>query len=422
MHYLLFPDDRPCTACRPCSFNYALFARSDVVPILLRVRGESLADEYLELTRSFPQFQVDPSGSIAEEVGRFRRWAAAANLFPSSFCCMSEPRQEFWHAFARSLGLPSLPSEVIHALRHKPTMKCRIRAIGLQTADFAEVDSAEDVIRFAEKQGYPVVIKPVDGWGALATFVVRDRRELQGIPPSVWQRHMMVETFVGDREYECCALIQEGRVLGVFPSLMPAPPVEAARGAINANISLAGHHDEVPVDDLHGLVQTLASGFGLDRGYLHLELFAAADRHRVVIGELALRYPGCEIAKNHALAYGFDIANVTLDLYLGLAPRINYGRMRCVGDLLLPYRHGRVAAVSAKEQLEKLAGVIEVHIGVKVGEHLPAVECASFNCAGWAFVEGDSPAQVQERMTAVLKEFCLETDAAEAAAAPVLVH
>jgi hypothetical protein len=422
MHYLLFPDDRPCTALRPCSFNYALFARPDVVPILLRVEGEALGDEYMERTRHYPQFQVDPTRSIAHESGRFRSWAAARNLSPSSFCCMSEPRQEFWHGFARTLGLPSLGSEAVHALRHKPTMKRWIRVAGLQTTDFAEIDSPKDVALFAQDHGYPVVVKPVDGWGALATFVVRDRHELQAIPQRVWQREMMVETFVREREYECCALIQAGRVLDVYPSLMPAPPVEAACGAINANISLAGHRDEVPVEDLHGLVQTLVSGFGLDRGYLHLELFAAPDSRRVLISELALRYPGCEIAKNHGLAYGFDIANATLDLYLGLTPRMTYRRTRCVGDLLLPYRQGKVTAVSPKELLENLQGVVEAHVGVKVGETLPAVERASFNCAGWVFVEGDSPAEVQKRMRAVLREFYLETDPVSASAEAALLR
>jgi hypothetical protein len=409
MHQLLFVDDRPCSRLRPCSFNYALFKRLDVLPILLRTPKEPLGRDYLELTRNYPHFNVDVTVDPSIEASRFREWCHASDLDPKRFCCMSEPRQEYWQAFARALGLAALPADVAHAVRHKPTMKQWVRAAGLPTTAFAEVKSVEDVLAFGSQNGYPVVLKPVDGFGALWTFVLRTANEVSAAAAQLDAREMMIERFIEETEYECCALIADGVVLDLYPSIMPSPPVEAAKGALNANISI-GPHLEPPVENLREIVQTLVTGFRLERGYLHLELFATPDRKLVAIGELALRYPGCEIAKNHGLAYGFDIANATLDVYLGLDPDLNYTKARSVGDLLLPYKSGRVTECMTPDELLRMPGVIEAHVGVSVGDDLAPVTPASFNCSGWAMIEGENPPQVEERMQNVLESYCLETE------------
>ena len=142
---------------------------------------------------------------------------------------------------------------------------------------------------------------------------------------------------------------------------------------------------------------------------MFLLLLAAAALY-LAIGELALRYPGCEIAKNHGLSHGFDIASATIDLYLGTRPRLEYTRSRSVGDLLLPYRAGRVLSHSTREELERMPGVLEAHLGVTVGEVLSPVPPSSFNCVGWVFVEGESARQVEERMRYVVERFELKTD------------
>jgi hypothetical protein len=403
-------DDRPCSAFRPCSLNYALFQRSDVLPILLRVEGEELGSEYREATRRFPRFSVDVDNDLSREVERFRRWCDVQRLDPRSFCCMSEPRQEYWQAFARALGLPAVAGDVARALRHKPTMKQWIKTAGLPCTAFAEVADIADVIAFGRLHGYPIVLKPVDGFGALFTSVLRSAEEVQDFAPLVKERAMMVEAFVSDREYECCALLAGGKVLDIFPSIMPSPPVDAAHGSLNANISI-GSREHLPVANLRDIVQTLVSGFGLERGYLHLEFFASDDGggQRCTISELALRYPGCEIAKNHGLAYGFDIAGATIDIYLGLTPDLTYREARSVGDLLLPYKSGRVFGVMSEAELRRLPGVLEAHVAVRVGDLLPEVEPASFVCSGWVIIEGQSSSQVERRMRDVLESFHLET-------------
>ena len=408
-HQLAYVDDRPCSALRPCSLNYRLFDREDILPILLRTMAEELGPEYIEATAHLPQFYVDTAGDPVREAERFRYWCADKNLTPTRFCCMSEPRQEFWQAFACASGLNGFTQDVAHALRHKPTMKAWIRAAGLRTAEYMALDNIADLLHFAEVHAYPVVLKPVAGWGARATYILRDEAAAQRMAHLIDEGSMMVETYIPYAEYECCALLANGRVLDVFPSVMPTPPAEVMRGGINANISVAGSPFHIPVDQLRRVVQQLISAFRLRSGYLHLEFFSSSDGEYFYVSELALRYPGCEIAKNHGLAYGFDIASTTIDIYLGLVPELRYGSLRSVGDLLLPYVPGAVEHISSKDELLRLPGVLEVHLGVAIGDVLPEVEDASYNCSGWVFVEGVDPAEVEDRMSRVLQAFSLVT-------------
>ena len=411
MEHLLFIDDRPCGKLRPCSFNYNLFRRKDVLPILVRFPDtfREFSSEYLTLTEGFPAFHILPGSAIEDEARRFRAWCDQRALNPDRFCCMSEPQMEYGHRLGGLLGLPTLPAGTTRALRHKPTMKRWFRAAGLRTAEFMEVDSADQALAFARKVGFPIILKPCCGFGTLRTYLIEDEAGIEDHRGQIeGEEETMVESFVTDEEFECCALLQDGVVLDTFVSSMPASPLAISQGAISANISLGSFKHQIPVD-FDGITQTIVDTFGLGSGYLHMEWFIDVDSGRVTIGECALRYPGCEIAKNHGLAYGFDIADVTADLYLGRRVRLDYTLSRCVGDLLLPYRPGRVRAVSTRESLERLPGVIEAHVGVTVGEVLPRLPNSSFNCAGWVFVEGDSPQNVEARMRGVAATFELHT-------------
>lgn len=415
MHTLAFVDDRPCSARRPCSLNYALLNRSDVSVVLLRALGERHDAEYERATDRVRHFYVDTAKEAASEARRFRRWSKRENCMPTRFCCMSEPRQEYWQEFARELNLPALPAEVSHALRHKPTMKAWVRAAGLDTTPYGVARDIDDLFRFAGVYGYPLILKPTSGWGSMYTFVLRDGEDIPPYEQHLYQREMMIEKFISAREYECCALIAAGRVLDVFPSIMPASPLGATRGAINANISVGNKVRLVPAINLMQVVQRLVDGFRLEWGYLHFEFFVAPDGSDLLISELALRYPGCEIAKNHGLALGFDIAHQTINVYLHEIPELRYKQDRCVGDLLLPYRQGLVTYVTSEFELQRQEGVLEVNLGTSVGEVLPPQVDSSFNCSGWVIVEGQTPEEVESRMKRILSLYRIETDAVQEA-------
>ncbi|MEV4221984.1 ATP-grasp domain-containing protein [Nonomuraea sp. NPDC049725] len=79
---------------------------------------------------------------------------------------------------AGELGLIGNPVESLAARVNKRAMKERWNAHGLPCAAFHESDRVESVVEWAERQGYPVVLKPNASTGASNVFVCTDEREV----------------------------------------------------------------------------------------------------------------------------------------------------------------------------------------------------------------------------------------------------
>lgn len=394
---LLYVDDRPTT------LTDALLAREDVNVVLLRFE-EAKADLppfHLEATRDVPAFTVDSRAGLANEAERFDRWQRDLGLRVRYFCNPSEPRQAVSHRFARLLALPALSEKQVAWVREKPVMKERLTELGISVAAFDRICSARDVEAFGQTHGWPVVVKPVDSYACIDTFAVPDRaaaRELSLAQERSW----MVESFVFDEEWECCALVFNGIVLDVYLSYFPAPPLAATDGDINANISVGGLPTGFPVDVV-SLVQQIVTGMSLRDGYLHMEMFVGRDG-LCTVSEVGFRLAGCEIPANHGLALGFDIFGALIDIHLGRLPSLSYSRRRCVGDLLLPLPSGTIEHVTEIEELIGMEGVIGGRLRVRPGDRINRRR-ASHTSAGFVHVEGATPAEVELRMRAVLHRF-----------------
>jgi len=399
---LLFVDDRPTTLAS------ALFARRDVLPILLRVRQvlSDLPDDYVHSTSHLPCFILDADRPQEQEKERFLAWQQELGITISYFCNPSEPRQAITQRFARSLALPALSKAQVSWLREKDVMKEKIASIGHPVARFKRVAHSQDIVDFADRYGWPVIVKPIDGFACIETQKLNGPTDL---PPHGLSsdRRWMVEEFIAAKEYECCALIFNGTVLDAYLSYFPSPPLQATDGDINANISMRFVPPDFPLN-MKKIIQTIVDGMGLDHGYLHMELFLARDG-QYWISEVALRLAGCEIPANHGLAYGFPIFDALIDIHMGRMPALNYTERRFVGDLLLPIRPGLVTGISTMDEIYSLQGVISGRLKVKQGDIIPKKRASHFS-SGYVHVEGDSVEQVEMRMRNILDIFRIEVD------------
>jgi hypothetical protein len=396
---LLFADDRP------TSLSGHVLGRHDLDVLLLRFESarQDLPGWYLDRTERLPSFWLAEEVPIEAEAVRYLRWTERLGVRPTYFCNPSEPRQDTAQRFAGLAGLPHLTRRQVTWVRDKVAMKGRLRELGLRTAAYTPVRTTVDVLSFGRAHGWPLVVKPVDSFACIDTFLVPDAAGAAalGLPPN---RSWMAEAYVGGEEWENCALILGGEVLDVWPSAMPARPLEIVDGAINANISAGSGGG--PAVDLRELTQRIVTGMGLDHGYLHMEFFL--DGGEVVVGEVGLRMAGCEIAANHGHAYGFDVFRATLDVHLGRRPDLTYGRRRCVGDLLLPLPgSGRLRHITGEEELPALPGVIVASLRYRPGD-LVTARRASHSSAGYVHVAGDSVAEVEARMREVLRHYTID--------------
>jgi biotin carboxylase len=75
-------------------------------------------------------------------------------------------------------GIPGTSVRTTWLCRDKPSMKEALRQAGVPTAASAAVESAAEAHEFADREGYPLILKPRAGAGAQGTVRVNDEHEL----------------------------------------------------------------------------------------------------------------------------------------------------------------------------------------------------------------------------------------------------
>ncbi|TXS35472.1 hypothetical protein EAO75_44425, partial [Streptomyces sp. uw30] len=244
---------RPCLLLvdgRPGTFTDHVLSRDDLDLVLLRFEEHlsSLPTDHLLRTADIPTFTIAVDADIRREAERYLTWVAGLRVRPAHFCNPQEPLQEISQRFAGLVGLPHLDAEQVAWVRDKTAMKRRFLEIGIPCAEFSEVADGDEVLGFAAAHGWPLILKPVDGWSSIDTYKLNDEHDLARLLPLPPSRRWMVEEFLTGREYQLCALVAHGRVLDTYVSWTPCALLETIYGGINGSISL-GVDNELGIDE-----------------------------------------------------------------------------------------------------------------------------------------------------------------------------
>ena len=98
-----------------------------------------------------------------------------------------------------ALGLPAMSSETVKRTLDKSQLKARLNRAGIKTPRDQIVATGGEAQRFANEVGFPIVIKPLRGSGALTTFRIRNEQQLAQVLQLV-QPPVIAEAFVLGQE------------------------------------------------------------------------------------------------------------------------------------------------------------------------------------------------------------------------------
>jgi len=94
-----------------------------------------------------------------------------------------------------ALGLEAMSSDLVERTLDKSKLKAALRSAGIRTPQDRIIESAEDACRFALDVGFPIVLKPLNGSGALTTFRITSNEHLARVlnlikPPAIAETHV----------------------------------------------------------------------------------------------------------------------------------------------------------------------------------------------------------------------------------------
>jgi hypothetical protein len=276
----------------PAEISYFTRALADVGVAAIGL-GDQPAEALPPLARDALVHYL-PVGSLADESAVVATVRKVARRVPFDRVeCLWEPYMILAARLRESLGLPGLTVGQTVPFRDKERMKQLLDAAGLRTPRHESTATVAGVWAAAERIGFPLVVKPIDGAGSADTYRVDSTADLNDVLPML--RHLprvSVEEFVDGEEFTYDTICAGGRVL--FENICwyrPRPLVAKTHEWVSP-ITLALRDLSVP--DLQGgreLGAAVLEVLGFRDGFTHMEWYRKADGE-VVFGEIGARPPG----------------------------------------------------------------------------------------------------------------------------------
>lgn len=206
------------------------------------------------------------------------------------------------------LRIPGMGAEAASNFRDKARMKEVLRAAGLPCARHAAVESVADARAFVREVGLPVVVKPPDGAGAVATYRVSTGEELDRVLSMLRPgpgRRVQIEEFVTGQENSFETVSIGGRAVWDSHTRYSPQPLRVLENSwIQWTVLLPREVDDADTAAIREPARKALEVLGIRTGISHMEWFMTS--RGPVISEVAARPPGAQIIPLNSYAHGVD--------------------------------------------------------------------------------------------------------------------
>jgi biotin carboxylase len=240
--------------------------------------------------------------------------------------CLIDIRQIEASKIAQRLGLLYTKPDRAVMLRNKAEVRACIAKAGLRQPAFFMAETGPEIRSAAHSIGFPVVVKPVDGYASQNIFIIRTVDELDhvcqmvddqisnpsdyGLGVSASNRYS-VETYL-EGTLIGCDVFSDGKqrlLLGVNEKRMYPPPSFAILGSQFPS-------KEYMTDEIREYAFALLDTVGYDVGAAHIEMIVANGLPYLV--EINARLVSAQIPFQMAYAFQRSLYVDLIDLHLGV--------------------------------------------------------------------------------------------------------
>lgn len=265
----------------------------------------------------------------------------------------------------QALGVPGLTPQQALPFRDKELMKQKLDAAGIRTPRHCSCSDEASIRAAAERIGYPLMIKPIDGAGSADTHRVDDKTELQRVIKAV--RHVpvvSVEEFVEGREYTFDAISANGRPLYYnIAWYRPRPLIARTVEWVSPQVVALRNPDQPELAEGRAMGFKVLEALEFEAGFTHMEWYLKDDGE-VVFGEIGARVGGARLVDQMNFS-------VDADLFRGWAEAV------CFGSLSEPIKRRHNVAVIFKRaqgegRIERITGLASYL--ARFGQHVAVLD------------------------------------------------
>ncbi|MBI2344280.1 MAG: hypothetical protein HYV02_08125 [Deltaproteobacteria bacterium] len=366
------------------------------------VARESLPKGNCELVVCPTSFSGEGISDVVAAVTTYHRRTPLHRLFAEQECTV------MLGALCRQAGeIPGLLPERALPFRNKHVMGRTAQTIGLHVPRSHPATSCSEIRAFAEKVGWPVIVKPIDGAGSDGIREIGSAAQLDrlwsifAIDLARWR----FEEYIAGIEYHVDTIVRGGgivfvrlcRYLGHVLDFRTCPPASVIR---LKNLSVG---EQTILESDAGLLRA----FGFTDGVSHNEYYVR--NNEVIFGEAAARVGGGHAVQMIEAATGINLFDARIRLELDPSYMPVLVRNDEVGGQMLPARRaGRITSIIDTARLFE-AGIFEVAHWFDVGDALAAATRSS-RMFGYVLARGRDYTEIAKRLTVARDLFWVETD------------
>ena len=226
---------------------------------------------------------------------------------------------------AHCLGLRFVNPETATMMRDKYTVRGVLASKGIIQPEFALATDNQQLRAAVEQLGFPVLVKPSDGYGSQNIALFLDENDLNplldpldyylpcktdyGFGVSANDR-LLVERYIEGQLIGCDTFTQDGQhqMLGINEKLMFSPPSCAIKGSCFPS-------DRYELASIQEYVFSILDALGFNEGATHTEIILTENGPFLV--EVNPRLVGAKIPRLLNLALDRSVHNDLIDLHLG---------------------------------------------------------------------------------------------------------
>ena len=265
-------------------------------------------------------------------------------------------------------GIAGTSTKTAFLCRDKPAMKEALRQAGVPCAQSIGATSPQQARAFAQRVGFPLILKPTDAAGAAGTYRVDNEQQLeQAIVATELARgaHVAIEQFVVGHEGFYDTITIGGRVVHEFVCHYYPNVLEAMRTRwISPQFITTNRIDEAPAyQQLKELGARVIDIFGIGTSATHMEWFFGPQGLK--FSEIGCRPPGVRCWDLYAAANDIDIYREWAMAVVHGKPSQQLSRRNAAGIIALrPDKDGIISHYEGLEQIEQAFGewLIDAHL------------------------------------------------------------
>lgn len=285
-----------------------------------------------------------------------------AQLGPVSRCFAAFEQSQLPLAHVReTLGIAGLSSEAANNFRDKGRMKDVLRAANVPVARHQLLTSHQSARQFVSQVGFPIVVKPPAGAGAIATTRIEDAAALDAFLrtyPQAPDQPMLAEEFLRGTEHSIETVSVRGHAVWHSITHYYPTPLQVLENAwIQWGVVLPREVDEPQYHDIRTVNDRALSALGMHTGVSHCEWFRREDGS-VAISEIAARPPGAQITTMISRAHDIDFVKDWMTLMVHGAFEIPTRKYAVATAYLRGQGSGRVRAIHGLDVIQRELGAL----------------------------------------------------------------